>query len=231
MNTENIIKEFKSKDSHKIWRASGDVIKSSHDKKLIKPLTEHLDSIRKNTKDVEHGGALASNSRFLEKAIEIIEFYERDNGCPCKLYLKGKYDGFDPNKESVKGNIRIESKKEGEWMADYIASCSQCKREFEIEERNGHYTWFKWKLKTNREKNEIPKRVVKHINYLEERMKGKYKIESIEYLKKLPNEISYLTWSIGESEIDSSFKILAKNRKNREVELYAQTKSFFGMDI
>lgn len=164
----------------------------------------------------------------MDKAIEIIKFHKQDEGCLCELFLTGKYDGFNPSKESEKGNIKIELKKEGDWMADYTVSCSECNRKFDIEERNGHYTWFKWKLQNEIANDEIPKRVVKHIKYLEEKLKGKFKIESIERLKKLPIEIWYLTWSIGDSEVDKSFRIIAKNENNNEVELHAQTKSLFG---
>ena len=77
-------------------------------------------------------------------------------------------------------------------------------------------------------KIEMPKRVQKHVKYLEGQLINKFDILSIEYLSKLPHEIWHLTWSVGESEIDRSFKILAKNKNHETVELYAQTKSIFG---
>ena len=73
-----------------------------------------------------------------------------------------------------------------------------------------------------------PKKIVKHIQYVENRLHNLFEIHSIEYLNKLPNGINYITWSIGDVEIDRSFKIYATNKNKRRNELYAQTKSIFG---
>ena len=73
-----------------------------------------------------------------------------------------------------------------------------------------------------------PKNITKHIEYLENRLKTLYEIHSIEHLEKLPNGINYITWSIGDVEVDRSFKIHGANKDKKEKELYAQTKSVFG---
>ena len=79
-----------------------------------------------------------------------------------------------------------------------------------------------------------PKKITKHIKFIQERLKKQFEIYSIEYLKSLPMEINYVTWSINDPistvdiETDKNFKILAKNNFQNEIELYVQTKSIFG---
>jgi len=79
-----------------------------------------------------------------------------------------------------------------------------------------------------------PKKLVKHIKLIEGKLKNKFEIHSIEYLKSLPKEINYVTWSINNAtstvdvETDKAFKILVKNNFQDELELYVQTKSIFG---
>lgn len=73
-----------------------------------------------------------------------------------------------------------------------------------------------------------PKNIANHIKYLENHLNSLLEIHSIEYLRKLPNGINYITWSIGDVENDRSFKIYATDKNNKEKEVYAQTKSVFG---
>ena len=146
----------------------------------------------------------------------------------CQLYITGTYDGYNPNKESEKGNVNIKLSKKYHWMADYVVSCERCNREFDVEEREGHYTWSRWKYKNTLVNQNLPKKIIKHVEYLKESLKASFEVQSIEYLSRLPKEIWYISWSIGHSEVDRSFRIIAKNRSNEIVELYAQTNSLFG---
>ena len=66
MDALKVIEELKSKDSHKIWKASNEIIRYSQSYKDIEPLIGHLSAIKEGTKDVELGGGLAPNNRFLD---------------------------------------------------------------------------------------------------------------------------------------------------------------------
>ena len=90
------------------------------------------------------GGMFASNQRFVDFAIKAIEFYRDSLECSCILYTW--LDTFDPSKALEKGHIiitdtvRIESK----WIDFYIVACQKCKQEYNVVERDYHYTWWGW---------------------------------------------------------------------------------------
>jgi hypothetical protein len=139
-----------SGDSHKIWEASNEIIKYCQDTDSIQPLIKWLEEIKDKTHNINLGGGLAPNKRFLDKAIETIEHYKYKNECTCQLYIGGYYDGFNPKEEEQKGNIKVLNEIQGDWMADYTVQCSRCHQEYDVIQREGHYTWYKW---TKRENN------------------------------------------------------------------------------
>jgi hypothetical protein len=150
MDTKRIIEDITSRDTFRVWSSSGEIIKSSHNFEDIAPLIEFLDLITEATSDLEMGGGFAPNSRIVKKALDIIEFHKYRMGCPCSLYEDYYYDGFEPTKEAEKENIRINVEIKGDWMCDYVVECRKCKREFDVIERNGHYTWWKWTRKIHK---------------------------------------------------------------------------------
>ncbi len=143
MNTQAIIDDITSKDVQKIRTASCEIIDVFQDEEKIKPLVPFVELIRKETSGLDLGGAFAPNKRFPEYAIKILEFYQIRNGCPCALY-EGEYECFDPRRESGKGNIKIASEIEGNWACDYVVECQKCGANYDVIERNSHYTWWKW---------------------------------------------------------------------------------------
>ena len=76
MNTEKVIQDLISKDSQRIRESGNVVIQNSQHEKEIEMLIPHLTKIKQETKGLKLGGALASNNRFYEFPIEIIEFYK-----------------------------------------------------------------------------------------------------------------------------------------------------------
>lgn len=143
MNTEEIIEEITSRDTHKVWRSSCHIITISQNHEEIRPLIEYLSEIKKKTKGLNMGGAFAPNQRFVDFAIKVLEFHKDSCECPCSLYLG---HGVDPNKEVAKGNVKmIETVRiDGKWVDFYTVSCEKCGEEYRVIEREGHYMWWEW---------------------------------------------------------------------------------------
>lgn len=144
MDLDQVLKEITSRDTHKVWRSSCEIIKYSQNENVISPLIKHLPFIKKKIANLDMGGALLPNQRFVDFAIKIIEFYRDSKGqCSCCLYLQY---GVNPQKEEKNNFISINEtmKIEGGWVDYYLASCSKCNKGFKIIEREGHFTWWKW---------------------------------------------------------------------------------------
>ncbi len=144
MTTKEIINKISSKDSHQIWESTCEIIALGQDREAIKPLLGLTNKIDDLTKGVELGGAFAPNSRFLSGAIKTLEFHRDSDFCTCALY--GLHDCMNPNKEVDKGFLKIDNivRIENKWVDYYEASCTRCNQKFIIEEREGHYMWWKW---------------------------------------------------------------------------------------
>ena len=114
MNTQEILDKITSRDTHKVWESSCEIISESQNFEEIFPLIDFLSIIREKTKNLDMGGALAPNQRFVDYAIIIIEFHKKKSACSCRLYLE-EFELNDPNKEQKKGNVSIESQELGYW--------------------------------------------------------------------------------------------------------------------
>ncbi len=142
--TKEIINKISSKDSHQIWESSCEIIALGQDREAIKPLLDLTNKIDGLTKGIDLGGAFARNSRFLSGAIKTLEFHRDSYSCTCALY--GLHDCMNPRKELEKGFLKIDNtiRIEDKWVDYYEASCTRCNQKFKIEEREGHYMWWKW---------------------------------------------------------------------------------------
>jgi hypothetical protein len=145
-NPEQIIYDITSKDIHKVWLASCEIINNGQDHDGIAPLIKYLPEIKEKTKDLDLGGLIAPNRRFVDFAIKTIEFHKDSKECTCTLYKD--YEMFNPKKEAGKGNIIIyETVLINEDYPDYyIAECLKCGRKIKIFEREYHFTWWEWQL-------------------------------------------------------------------------------------
>jgi hypothetical protein len=159
MTSEEIIEFITSKDTHKVWKSACAIIDIGQNYEKIKPLIKYLPLIKEKTTDLKMGGGFAPNQRFIDFAIKTLEFHKDRNECPCKLYTekykltndvvdrKIQYEGFNPNNEVEKGNIKIleTTRIEGKWIDFYFVECMKCKADFKVEEREGHYKFWNWK--------------------------------------------------------------------------------------
>jgi len=145
MDIETIIAEITSRDTHKVWRSSCEIISLGQEPSKIKPMIEFLPLIKEKSSGLDMGGAFAPNQRFIDFAIRTIEFHRDNDDCPCKLYAE---HGLNPKKEVDKGYIVINdiTKIDGNWIDYYIAECTRCGQKFKILESEGHYMWWEWSL-------------------------------------------------------------------------------------
>jgi hypothetical protein len=144
MTTEQILEHITSRDTHKVWLSSCEIISIGQDRDKISPLIKHLPEIKEQTKGLDMGGAFAPNQRFIDFAIRTIEFHRDSAECTCNLYPE--HESIDPHREVEKGNIQILSttRIENKWVDYYSAVCKKCGQEFKIIEREYHYTWWGW---------------------------------------------------------------------------------------
>lgn len=144
MTTKEIMNKISSRDSHQIWESTCEIIALGQDREALNPLLILTDKIHELTKGIELGGAFAPNSRFLTAAVKTLEFHRDSDACTCSLY--GLHDCMNPKKEVDNGFLQLDNivRVEDKWVDYYEASCTRCNQKFKIEEREGHYMWWKW---------------------------------------------------------------------------------------
>ncbi len=159
MTTKEIIEFITSQDSHKVWEAACRIINMGQDYDKIAPLIAHLPLIKAKTEGLHKGGGLVSKQHFIDFAIKTIEFHESSHECPCALYVKEyqlnndvvtrmhQYDGFDPNREIEKGNVKILNTTliQNNQGYSYLVECTKCEEKYQVEELEYHFQWWHWK--------------------------------------------------------------------------------------
>ena len=145
MTSEEIIEDLISKDITRVKKSACEIISLSQNQKALFPLLCYISQIKEETKNLEMGGALAPNKRFVDYAIKILEFHENKINCTCDLYID-KYECNNPKSEETKGNIEIKTitRIEEKWIDFYVGQCKKCQQNFKIIEREGHYMWWGW---------------------------------------------------------------------------------------
>lgn len=143
MNIQELIADITSRDTHKVWSSSCEIISLGQDAEAIKPLIAYLPLIIRKTKGLAMGGIFAPNQRFVDFAIRTIEFHRDNDECPCTLYEE---HGVNPNIQADKGRIKIIGIKriEEKWVDYYMVICQRCNQEFKVIERESHYMWWEW---------------------------------------------------------------------------------------
>lgn len=150
MDIARIVEDMTSRDVDRIRKAGAEIIENSQRKDQIRKLFPYRDDIFKSTRYLDLGGRVASNNRFYNFPIEIIDFHAALNGhdrCTCELYLKS-YQDFDPNVEVNNGSMTLFAKGIGDYTFVYGMKCRKCNRRFHASERHYHYVWYKWDILT-----------------------------------------------------------------------------------
>ncbi|MCX2746185.1 hypothetical protein OO013_20080 [Mangrovivirga sp. M17] len=137
-----------SRDVGLIRKSGLDIINNSQNEDVITLLIAHRDDIYNATRNFDLGGAFATNNRFYEFPIEIIDFHRElilsnNTKCTCDLYFKS-YSDFDPNKEGENPTIELFAKGIGDYTNVYGLKCNKCESRFHVSERHYHYGWYQW---------------------------------------------------------------------------------------
>ncbi|GAA3034275.1 hypothetical protein [Actinokineospora globicatena] len=137
-----VVADLLSGDKDRVLSGVWAVIKT-RDPEILTPLARALPAIRKATANADLGGALASNGSHLDHALHRIELFTNGT-CLCAAYLSHQF--YDPAKEEVQDHIRIVATvpNDGQWIPDRICECHDCGHQFQVEQGEYHYTWWKW---------------------------------------------------------------------------------------
>lgn len=136
----NVLDDLLSEDSHRIWRASWDII-ASRDVELLDELRAALPRIRTATTGIDLGGLITPNSATLEHALTKVREF-RSWTCWCDEYLQLLH--FDPNREQQRGHVRILSEDTTYWPGSSVTECTVCGQHFTVVGGEHHSAWWKW---------------------------------------------------------------------------------------
>lgn len=143
MSCQEIIQDMLSGDSHKIWRASCCICSLSQNHDRIVELLPYLHQIAYSTKNIDLGGKLVSNSRFLKKAFEIMDFHMKNMGCPCCL-LGEDFSPIDLVSDNYFVLMDTVYMNNSNYVDYYNVCCKCCGIIYKVEERDYHFTWWNW---------------------------------------------------------------------------------------
>lgn len=150
VNIKETVKNMTSRDVGLIRKSGLEIINNSQNEDIIDLLIPYREEIFNATRDLKLGGAFATNNRFFEFPLEIIDFHkeltltDKENTvCTCDLYLKS-YSDFDPNKEGENPTVELFAKGIGDYTHVYGLKCNKCNNRFHVSERHYHYVWYQW---------------------------------------------------------------------------------------
>lgn len=139
-STKELLDEILSGDSHKVWSSSCAIMKLSQNEERIKEFVPYLNEIKTKTANLNLGGTIAPNDRFVKKVIKVLEHYRTGGGCSCCL-LDGN---DDPNNYETIDIQETVNYKDSNWVDFYIVECKKCNQKYKVCEREYHYTWWDW---------------------------------------------------------------------------------------
>lgn len=144
-SSKDIINDMLSGDADKIWSASCAICSLSQNHDKVMELVPYKEKMDYATRNIELGGAIALNHRFLKKAFEVMEVHEEGKECPCIL-LGGD---SNPNHLLEDGYIELLDVvcfSNSGYIDYYVIRCNRCKKLYKVEEREYHFTWWKWQV-------------------------------------------------------------------------------------
>ena len=143
---EMILEDLLSQDSERIWYASCEIIHLGQERTRILPFVPHLAEIRQAAEYIALGGGLAPNRRFVDLALQTIQFHRDSEACPCCLYPLPQGDCiFDPREEAERGYVCIlDCTADEHYTGDCLVQCTRCGKLFQITQEWGHFVWWRW---------------------------------------------------------------------------------------
>jgi hypothetical protein len=137
-----LLPEFLSGEAGRVLDALWAVV-GTRDPEVLAPLVTARPAITKATKDLKLGGILVSNSSNLEHALDRIDLFSK-GVCLCVAYVGLSY--YNPAQEEQRQHVRIVGTvaNDRQWAPDRICECRDCGKRYQVEEGQGHVTWWKW---------------------------------------------------------------------------------------
>lgn len=145
-NITEVIQDMLSGDITKIRYASCEICSLSQNHEKIMELIPYQAQMMKATKNINLGGLLAPNNRFLKKAFEIMDFYKQNQYC-CPCCILGEDD--NPLYLIAQGYFTLIDTvyvKDRQYIDYYIIDCNRCQNRYQVEMREYHYIWWNWTL-------------------------------------------------------------------------------------
>lgn len=142
-DVEEIISDILSRDASRIWSGSCAVCSLSQNHEKIVMLLPYRQKFEDATRGIALGGGLAPNSRYLNKAFEIMDFHNENKNCPCCL-LGEFFNPIHCVEDGYFNLINTVYMSDGRYIDYYILRCNQCGTTYKVEEREYHYTWWNW---------------------------------------------------------------------------------------
>lgn len=137
-----LVADFLSGDRSRVLSAVWAVVRT-RDPDTLAPLVRSLPAIEEATADADLGGMLASNSDHLAHALDRLRLVDR-GACLCAAYRLHQF--YDPEKEEHLRHVRVVASvpNDRQWVPDRICECRDCGQQFQVEQGDYHYTWWKW---------------------------------------------------------------------------------------
>lgn len=140
-----LLADMLSGDPERVCAAAAALIRL-RDGLALDALVDSIELMRRHTRKLRLGGAWIPNSVHVEFALRRLEFHRDRRGCFCLLYPE--YLFFDPHREVSTGSVQVLATQylQAQWVDHYRCGCCLCQRQFRVEERDYHYTWWRWSL-------------------------------------------------------------------------------------
>ena len=143
METATIIEKFESRNPHKIWQATWEILRCN-DLDILSELAVYIPAFTEILAKVDLGGAVRRNAQDAQLALKYIE--QRCKGL-CRCYLYSGQNMFSPEQESALDFIEIVTSQTMEdlYEAHFLVICSGCAKKFNVREVHGwHVPWYEW---------------------------------------------------------------------------------------
>lgn len=139
-STNELLDDILSGNPQKVWSSSCAIIKLSQDDERIKEFIPYLEEIKAKTANLDMGGLLAPNDRFVKKVIKILEHYKMERECSCCL-LDGNDNPAHCKTIDIKEEVYFQDSKRVDY---YMVECRKCNQKYKVYERESHFLWWDW---------------------------------------------------------------------------------------
>lgn len=106
-------------------------------------LVPHTDEMYHAVKKIEPSGFIIPRQRVLEKVFQILHLHKEGKECPCTL-LGAESNPKDLIEDGYFELADIVYCDNGDCIDSYMVLCNHCHKIYQAEEREYHFTWWKW---------------------------------------------------------------------------------------